>query len=111
MCRAAVAGLVYFAIVFAVAVALGIARAALLAPWVGELAAVAIELPVVLAADRLRRMAGQALNLGSSVPEGEFPCAGSKPLVDWLDAVLGGPGQPMGSSGLGSAGTAVARPR
>lgn len=50
MRTAAVAGLAYFALVFAVGVVLGVARAALLAPWVGELAAVAIELPAILGA-------------------------------------------------------------
>jgi hypothetical protein len=52
--RAAVlAGLAYFAIVFALGFALGTARALLIAPRLGQLGAVAVELPVMLAASWL----------------------------------------------------------
>ena len=43
------ASLVYFAIVFAAAFLLGALRVTVIAPWVGALAAVALEVPIVLA--------------------------------------------------------------
>jgi len=57
----------YFAGVFALGFVLGVVRTLLLVPWLGELAAVALELPVVLAASwwwcgwLLRRDAGSGL--------------------------------------------------
>ncbi len=50
MKRAAWAGLAYFGIVFAAGFGLGVLRVLVLAPSVGEIAAVVIELPVILAA-------------------------------------------------------------
>ncbi len=44
------AGLIYFAIVFAIAFALGVARTLAIAPMLGATAAVLLEIPVVLAA-------------------------------------------------------------
>lgn len=50
MATALAAGLRYFLIVFAIGFALGTLRTLLVAPRLGELAAVALELPVMLAA-------------------------------------------------------------
>jgi hypothetical protein len=47
--RAATAGLIYFAVVFAVGFALGIVRT-LVAPAIGQLGGVAVELPLMLSA-------------------------------------------------------------
>lgn len=49
MIRASVAGLLYFLAVFAIGFALGTVRVLVLAPRIGEIAAVLIELPVMLA--------------------------------------------------------------
>lgn len=49
MAAALKAGIAYFAIVFAAGFALGVLRVLAVAPRVGELGAVAIELPVILA--------------------------------------------------------------
>lgn len=48
MRRAVIAGAVYFLLVFAVGFALGTFRVLVLLPWIGELAAVLLELPVML---------------------------------------------------------------
>ncbi len=45
---AATAGAVYFAIVFGIAFVLGVLRTLVLAPRIGAMAAVAIELPIIL---------------------------------------------------------------
>jgi hypothetical protein len=50
MRRAIVAGLAYFAVVFAFAFAIGVVRVLLVAPRLGETVAVLLELPLVLAA-------------------------------------------------------------
>lgn len=50
MARAATAGLAYFAIVFAIAFVLGVLRVSFVAPRVGDLAAVMIEIPFLLTA-------------------------------------------------------------
>lgn len=50
MARAALAGLVYFAIVFAIGFVLGGIRVLLVAPVLGALGAVLVELPVILLA-------------------------------------------------------------
>ncbi len=50
MARAALAGLVYFAIVFAIGFVLGSIRVLLVAPVLGALGAVLVELPVILLA-------------------------------------------------------------
>ncbi len=50
MGRAAFAGLLYFAIVFAIGFVLGSIRVLLVAPVLGELGAVLLELPVILLA-------------------------------------------------------------
>ena len=49
MRRSLAAGLVYFLIVFAFAFAMGALRVSLIAPRIGDLAAVALEVPMVLA--------------------------------------------------------------
>jgi hypothetical protein len=49
MRSAALAGCLYFALVFAAGVALGVPRALVLAPRTGPLAAVLLELPLILA--------------------------------------------------------------
>lgn len=48
MRRTLAAATAYFAIVFSVAFLLGVARTLLVAPWVGDVAAVLIETPLVL---------------------------------------------------------------
>lgn len=48
MSRAAAAGAVYFALIFAAGFALGTLRVLLIAPRLGETAAVALEIPVML---------------------------------------------------------------
>lgn len=48
MSTALVAGVAYFAIVFAAGFALGVVRATVIAPSIGEVGAVLIELPIVL---------------------------------------------------------------
>jgi hypothetical protein len=49
--RAALAaGAAYFGIVFAIGFVLGVARTLAIAPWAGPVGAVAIELPIILAA-------------------------------------------------------------
>jgi len=50
MRKAVVAGILYFAVVFAFAFAIGVVRVLLVAPRLGETVAVLLELPVVLAA-------------------------------------------------------------
>ena len=50
MRKAVVAGILYFAVVFAFAFAIGTVRVLLVAPRLGEALAVLLELPVVLAA-------------------------------------------------------------
>lgn len=50
MGRALASGAVYFAAVFALGFVLGVVRTLALAPRIGELAAVAVELPLILAA-------------------------------------------------------------
>ena len=50
MRKAVVAGILYFAVVFAFAFAIGTVRVLLVAPRLGETLAVVLELPVVLAA-------------------------------------------------------------
>lgn len=50
MRKAVVAGILYFAVVFALAFAIGAVRVLLVAPRLGETLAVLLELPVVLAA-------------------------------------------------------------
>lgn len=47
-CRAAVAGLAYGAVTFALAIVLGTVRVYLLDSWIGEIAAVVAELSVIL---------------------------------------------------------------
>ena len=49
MAAAARAGILYFAIVFTCGFLLGVLRVLALAPWLGELLAVAVELPIMLA--------------------------------------------------------------
>lgn len=57
--RAIFMGLVYFAIIFALAFALGVLRFLAIAPAIGEPAAVLIEVPVVLAASHVTARALQ----------------------------------------------------
>ncbi len=49
MSAAVRAGLVYFGIAFAAGFVLGVFRSLLLAPWLGEVEAVALEVPIMLA--------------------------------------------------------------
>lgn len=68
--RATGAGAVYFAIVFAWAFALGVVRTLVVAPRLGEVAAVLIEAPLVLAASWLAcRWTVRRLGVGSAVGE------------------------------------------
>lgn len=50
MLAAATAGVVYFAVVLAIGVVLGIARVGGLVPWLGPTGAVLLEIPIILAA-------------------------------------------------------------
>ncbi|WP_309603794.1 hypothetical protein [Phenylobacterium sp.] len=68
--RATGAGAVYFAIVFAWAFALGVVRVLVVAPRVGEVAAVLVEAPLVLAASWLAcRWTVRRLGVGPAVGE------------------------------------------
>ena len=68
--RATGAGAIYFAIVFAWAFALGIVRVLVVAPRLGEVAAVLIEAPLVLAASWLAcHWTVRRLGVGPSVGE------------------------------------------
>ena len=69
----AIAAMTYFAAVFALGFALGVMRSLVVAPLTGETAAVAVELPVMIAASwivcarlltRFRLAPGQALAMG-----------------------------------------------
>ena len=59
--RALIAGAYYFQIVFAIGFVLGVLRGFMVAPAIGEFSAVAIELPILLAASWLvaRRLIGR----------------------------------------------------
>ncbi|MBI1339771.1 hypothetical protein GC169_06125 [bacterium] len=106
-------GVVYAALVFAVGFALGVVRVLVLAPAVGPLAAVAIELPFMLlaswvacaATERVARIGsreGQALVAGAIafvmllVMEAVLGAAMGRSLVAWLRDWL----TPAGATGL-----------